>query len=139
MWHKEVISDKTLNQKVTQGLAARGMRAPCSIAVQTAKGVVTLSGNIEYEHQRNTAVQAARHLDGVSRVVDQLHVKPKTSPWKLEPARQSSAAIAPSVPRLPKGDATPNVAPGEAKDARVDPHPVENVIAQPTCDRQSCP
>ena len=82
MWHKEIISDKTINHKVTQGLAARGMRAPCSIAVQTTKGVVTLSGNIEYEHQRNTALQAVRHLDGVSRVVDQLHVKPKTSPQK---------------------------------------------------------
>ena len=102
MWHKEIISDKTINQKVTQELSARGMRAPCSIAVQTAKGVVTLSGNIEYEHQRNAAVQAARHLDGVSRVVDQLHVKPKTSPRKLEPARQSPAAIArPSSSHVP--------------------------------------
>ena len=116
MWHKEIIPDKTINQKVTQQLAARGMRAPCSIAVQTAKGVVTLSGNIEYEHQRNAAMQAARHLDGVSRVVDQLHVKAKTSPWKLEPARPSPAPIAPSVPRLPKGDATPNVTPSVAKD-----------------------
>jgi hypothetical protein len=84
MWHKEIIPDKTINLKVTQQLSARGMRAPCSIAVQTAKGVVTLSGNIEYEHQRNTAVQAARHLDGVSRVVDNLRVKPKAQPQKQQ-------------------------------------------------------
>jgi len=135
MWHKEIISDRTLNQKVTQELSARGMRAPCSIAVQTAKGVVTLSGNIEYEHQRNAAVQATRHLDGVSRVVDQLHVKPKTSPWKVEPARKSPAPIAPSVTRLPKSDTTPSV----AKDVRADPHPVENVTAEPACDTHSCP
>ena len=82
MWHKEVISDKAIDQKVTQQLSARGMRSPCRIAVQTAKGVVTLSGDIEFEHQRNTAVQAARHLDGVSSVVDRLHVKAKMSPQK---------------------------------------------------------
>ena len=82
MWHKEIIPDKSINEKVTQQLSARGIRAPCKIAVRTAKGVVTLSGEIEYEHQRNAVVQAARHLDGVSSVVDQLHVKPKTSPQK---------------------------------------------------------
>jgi hypothetical protein len=80
MWHKEVISDKAINQKVTQQLSARGMRSPCRIAVQTVRGVVTLSGDIEYEHQRNTAVQTARHLDGVSSVVDRLHVKPRELP-----------------------------------------------------------
>jgi hypothetical protein len=82
MWHKELIPDKAINLKVTQQLSARGMRSPCKIAVQTAKGVVTLSGDIEYEHQRNAAIQAARHLDGVNSVVDQLHVKAKTSPQK---------------------------------------------------------
>jgi osmotically-inducible protein OsmY len=82
MWHKEIIPDKAINLKITQQLSARGMRAPCRIAVQTTKGVVTLSGDIEYEHQRNAALQAARHLDGVNSVVDQLHVKPKTSQWK---------------------------------------------------------
>ncbi len=68
------------------------MRSPCRIAVQTAKGVVTLSGDIEYEHQRNAAVQAARHLDGVSSVVDRLHVKAKTL--------QRNQVLGPEVPRL---------------------------------------
>ena len=130
MWHKEIISDKTINHKVTQELSARGMRAPCSIAVQTNKGVVTLSGNIEYEHQRNAAMQAVRHLDGVSRVVDQLHVKPKTSPWKLEPARQPPAPIAPK--------ATQHEEPPK-ECAAADPRPVETVSAAPTCDKQPCP
>jgi hypothetical protein len=102
MWHKEIISDKAIDQKVTQQLSARGMRAPCKIAVRTAKGVVTLSGDIEYEHQRNAAVQAARHLDGVRSVVDQLHVKAKTSPrnqalsqdFSPLPTKIRSAAVA---------------------------------------------
>jgi hypothetical protein len=93
MWHKEPISDKTLDQKVAQQLSARGMRSPCKIAVRTSKGVVTLSGDIEYEHQRNAAVQAARHLDGVKSVVDQLHVKAKTV--------QRNQVLGPEVPLRP--------------------------------------
>ena len=92
MWHKEVIPDKTINQKVTQQLSARGMRSPCKIAVQTAKGVVTLSGDIEFEHQRIAAVQAARHLDGVSSVVDRLNVRPRTL--------QRNQVLGPEVPFL---------------------------------------
>jgi hypothetical protein len=109
MWHKEIVPDRTIDQKVTQELSSRGMRAPCSITVHTTKGVVTLSGNIAFEHQRNAAVQAARHLDGVSRVVDQLHVKAKASPWKLEPPRPSPAPIAPSVKEEVKEEAKEEV------------------------------
>ncbi len=82
MWHKEIIPDKSINQKINQQLVGHGMRSPCHIAVQTAKGVVTLTGSIEYEHQRNAALLVARHMDGVNRVVDQLHVRPKTPQWK---------------------------------------------------------
>jgi hypothetical protein len=121
MWHKEIIPDKTINHKATQELSARGMRAPCSIGVQTTKGVVTLSGNIEYEHQRNAAMQAVRHLDGVNRVVDQLHVKPKTSPWKLSPPKQPPAPIAAKATQ-PAEQPKPIAA--------ADPHP-----AEPMCNR----
>lgn len=117
MWHKEIIPDKTINQKVTQELSARGMRAPCSISVQTAKGVVTLSGNIAFEHQRNSAVQAVRRIDGVSRVVDQLHVKAKTSPWKVEPARPSPAPIPPSA--TPRGEAVSTAVQGGISSAHI--------------------
>jgi osmotically-inducible protein OsmY len=82
MWHKEVFPDKSINQRICQQLSSRGMRSPCHIAVQTAKGVVTLTGSIEYEHQRNAAVLVARHMDGVKHVVDQLQVKAKTTQWK---------------------------------------------------------
>jgi osmotically-inducible protein OsmY len=85
MWHKEVTSDKAISQKISQQLATRGMRSPCHIAVQIARGSVTLTGDIEYEHQRNAAVQAARRVDGVQRVVDQLHVKARTSPMHAKP------------------------------------------------------
>jgi hypothetical protein len=131
MWHKEIIPDKTINQKVTQELASRGMRAPCSIAVQTSKGVVTLSGNIEYEHQRNAAMQAARHLDGVSRVVDQLHVKAKASPWKLEPSRQAPASTTPI--------AAPQEEPKKTCEPVADAYPADRVTAERATDTYSCP
>jgi hypothetical protein len=81
---------------------------------------VTLSGCIEYEHQRNAAVQAARHLDGVTRVVDQLRVKPKTSPWKMEPTKPAPAPVAPIAPPVEE--------PPKADEA-ADPHLAENAAA----------
>jgi len=121
MWHKEVISDKAIDQKVAQQLSARGMRSPCRIEVRTSKGVVTLSGDIEYEHQRNAAVQAARHLDGVSSVVDQLHVKPRNS--------QRNQVLGPEVSPLPTN---PRPAPIEEPEANDSPQNPKPACQQPT-------
>jgi hypothetical protein len=121
MWHKEIIPDKAINLKVIQQLSARGMRSPCKITVQTAKGVVTLSGDIVYEHQRNAAVQTARHLDGVSSVVDRLHVKPKTSPQK--------PVFIPEVSPLP---IKLRSAPGEEPGAKASPQRPEPACQQPS-------
>jgi len=115
MWQKEVVSDKTLDQKVIQQLSARGMRSPCKIAVLTSKGVVTLSGDIEYEHQRNAAVQAARHLDGVKSVVDQLHVKAKTL--------QRNQVLGPEVPLRPTNPRPAPVPEPVASDSPQSPKP----------------
>ena len=54
------------------------MRSPCRIAVASRKGDVTLSGTIQFEHQRIAALHAARGIDGVRRVMDQLKVQAKT-------------------------------------------------------------
>jgi osmotically-inducible protein OsmY len=76
------VPDGVLTQKVSQSLTNRGVRAPCQIAVTTQKGTVTLSGKIQYEHQRQLAIQTARAMDGVSRIVDQLKVIPRPAPPK---------------------------------------------------------
>jgi hypothetical protein len=141
MWHKEITPDRTIDQKVTQELSSRGMRAPCSIAVHTTKGVVTLSGNIAFEHQRSAAVQATRHLDGVTRVIDQMHVKAKASPWKVDPPRPSPAPIAPSVNEEAKEEVKEQVKeheePQEASAAA--PPPVTDVTTEPAPDTPVCP
>jgi osmotically-inducible protein OsmY len=74
--------DTSITQHVSQQLASRGLRPPCHVNVSTSKGNVTLSGTIQYEHQRRAAVQATRAVAGVTRVVDQLKVIPKADHWK---------------------------------------------------------
>ncbi len=75
MLGKETSTDRILTQKVTQQLINHGLRSPCQIAVLSRRGNVTLSGTIEYEHQRHNAVRTARGVSGVRRVIDQLHTK----------------------------------------------------------------
>ncbi len=79
---KVVVKDETLLLKVTQQLAKRGIRTPCKVKVLVMKGNVTLSGEVQYEVQKKTAMHAAREVYGVQRVFNQLTVKPLTSAWK---------------------------------------------------------
>ena len=66
--------DRTIVQQVTQRLATRGIRSPCKIDVQSRNGEVTLTGAIQYPHQRVAAKQAASTAQGVKNVVDRLTV-----------------------------------------------------------------
>jgi osmotically-inducible protein OsmY len=69
------ISDQAITQQVNNKLANRGLRSPCKVAVQTNKGDVTLSGSVQFGHQKGAAVSAAGGVTGVRRVIDQLTVK----------------------------------------------------------------
>jgi hypothetical protein len=71
------VPDASIIQKVTRSLSNHGMRSPCHIAVAARKGDVTLSGTIQFEYQRIAALHAARGIDGVRRVMDQLKVQAK--------------------------------------------------------------
>lgn len=70
------IPDRTLDQQVAQKLSNRGINSPSQVTVQTRRGEVTLSGIVQYPHQKNAAVQAATSVMGVKRVIDNLTVKP---------------------------------------------------------------
>jgi osmotically-inducible protein OsmY len=70
------VPDTKITQHVNQKLTSGGIRAPSRVVVATANGEVTLSGNIQYEHQRQSAMQATRGVDGIRRVVDHLTVIP---------------------------------------------------------------
>lgn len=69
------VPDEKITQQVSQKLSSRGVRSPCRVAVRSSGGVVTLSGTVQYPHQKGAAVQAANGISGVRRVVDQMIVK----------------------------------------------------------------
>lgn len=69
------ISDRSITQQVQNKLAGRGLSAPCHVAVDTRNGEVTLSGSVQYAHQKGTAVQVCTVISGVRRVIDRLIVK----------------------------------------------------------------
>ena len=68
--------DDRITQTVTNKLASRGFASPCRLTVQTANGQVTLSGIVQYAHQKAAAVSAVSGMMGVRRVIDQMTVKP---------------------------------------------------------------
>ena len=69
------VSDKTITRQVQAKLAGRGLRSPCRILVETLKGVVTLTGSVQYVPQKAAAVQAANSISGVRQIVDRLTIK----------------------------------------------------------------
>ncbi|MGA2066367.1 MAG: BON domain-containing protein [Thermoguttaceae bacterium] len=87
MLRNNPLHDRVLIQKVNQHLSSRGMRAPCKVAVTIQNGMVTISGKIQYEHQRQLALRSAGAVEGVGRIVDQLQVIPREAPPKNQNQR----------------------------------------------------
>lgn len=50
-----------------------------AIKVQVEKGWITLTGDVEWDYQRQAASRAVRHLMGVTGVSDQISIKPSVS------------------------------------------------------------
>jgi osmotically-inducible protein OsmY len=53
--------------------------SPDSIKVKVEGGLITLSGEVEWDYQRQTAIDAIRHLSGVTGVIDRIAIKPTVS------------------------------------------------------------
>lgn len=72
----ETIDDTTTTTRVKTALlndpAVGGLR----IDVDTFKGVVTLSGRVKSQTEKDQAIALARRTDGVSEVKDALQVEP---------------------------------------------------------------
>ena len=66
--------DHAITSQVLMKLSNRGIRSPCKVTVQTKNGDVTLSGTVQFAHQKSAAVQAATGITGVRRVTDQTTV-----------------------------------------------------------------
>jgi hyperosmotically inducible periplasmic protein len=81
MQRRNPVPDRLIAAKAAVQLVNRGIRSPCEVTVQVRRGVVTLSGKVEFEHQRTAAIHAVRQIDGANYVVDHLSVMQKTSVW----------------------------------------------------------
>ena len=87
MKYETKIKDPMISQRVNERLSSLGVRAPCRVTVVSSRGNVTLSGTIQYEHQRQLAVRAIKAVAGVQRVVDQMQLLPRGQSWNTNPKR----------------------------------------------------
>jgi hypothetical protein len=122
MDHKSPVSDETISRNVSRQLAGRGLRSPCHIQVQTRNGEVTLSGTVQYVHQRDAAVQAIRTVEGIKRVVEKLKVSP---PAKLRHPQSAGAPV-----KKPAADAMQP----ESHDATVETPPEASIEPASSAD-----
>ncbi|HVC96697.1 MAG TPA: BON domain-containing protein [Pirellulales bacterium] len=121
---KTPISDQTINRNVTQLLASRGLRSPCHITVQSSNGVVTFTGTVQRQQQRDAANQVAQNVEGVRRIVDRLTIKP--------PAKQSYEQPPAYVRPLTAEEATAAELAATSGDAPAEPV----VVEAPKYDKQ---
>jgi osmotically-inducible protein OsmY len=86
MIHQEKVKDTVISQKAKEKLSGSGIRAPCHVTIVSNQGQVTLSGSIQYEHQRPVALRAVKSVTGVGRVVDQMRLIPSGPHGRINPA-----------------------------------------------------
>ena len=73
----ETIDDTTITTRVKTAMLNDPGVGGLRIDVDTFKGVVTLSGRVKSQAERDQAVALARTVDGVSQVKDALQVIPE--------------------------------------------------------------
>jgi len=76
------IPDKTLLQKINQRLMRTGLGSQSKIKLTIRNGDVTLAGTLQYENQRRPVLTAARGVEGVRTVIDNLQVQPRLKRWQ---------------------------------------------------------
>jgi osmotically-inducible protein OsmY len=64
----QVIDDTTITTKVKASFVADPQVSALAITVETNNGVVTLSGVVDNEAERQRAIQLAQGMEGVKRV-----------------------------------------------------------------------
>ena len=72
------IDDSALTAKVKSKLAADSETSAIKIGVETRAGVVTLTGTVPTDTEKNKAGQLARNTDGVTRVENNIVINPNS-------------------------------------------------------------
>jgi hyperosmotically inducible protein len=71
----EYVSDKALVTQVKAALAADPVAPALSIDVEADQGVISLGGHVNSEAERDAALEAARRVAGVVKVIDNLDIQ----------------------------------------------------------------
>lgn len=67
------VPDRNLLREVNKKLMRTGTQTKVTVSVRG--GCVTLTGALQYEHQRRTLIRAATQVSGVRQVLDQMTVQ----------------------------------------------------------------
>jgi hypothetical protein len=103
------------------------------LGVQSAAGVVTLSGNVDNEIQRDAAARQAASVPGVKEVVNNLQVAPPADQTaQAAPAQEPTAEAKPAPAAKPKQHHHEKPADTTAQSAQSDPAPVAQMTPAPT-------
>ncbi len=108
--------DRKIAADVSMQLKSRGLRSPCNVVVSSSDGNVTLAGKIQYDHQRHMAMQIARSIPKVRRVIDLMQLLPRADLWKAP--KHDAKQAAPNSAALPASSETPPSAPNTDPMAR---------------------
>src|SRR5688572_25871161 len=76
----QAIDDTTITTRVKTAMLNDAQVGGLRIDVDTFKGVVTLSGRVKSQAERNQALTLARRVSGVTEVKDALQVIPEGGP-----------------------------------------------------------
>ncbi len=75
-WAADHVEDAALTHAVEDALVAYPVAASHEITVEVYNGIVQLSGFVDSDNVRETAVKAAKDVNGVASVHDNLKVRP---------------------------------------------------------------
>jgi osmotically-inducible protein OsmY len=67
------MDNTAIEEEVRKNMAADGITG---MSIDVSNGVVTLKGDVQNATQHQQAVNDARKVDGVTRVIDEISVKP---------------------------------------------------------------
>ncbi|MGZ4825261.1 MAG: BON domain-containing protein [Terriglobales bacterium] len=86
-------NDAQVANQVQQKIAADGNVQNKQIGVQSANGVVTLSGTVASEMERSAVANDAAQVAGVKTVVNNLELSPATTAQSMPPAAEPPASV----------------------------------------------
>lgn len=77
MFGKNDVPDRSLLKTVNRRLDRTGTGSQSKVTAAVQRGIVTLTGILQYENQRNSILKAVQSVAGVRQVIDQLQSPPK--------------------------------------------------------------